>query len=223
MASRARAAFSEELDQLSLQVELMAVRVDENLERMRTALVSGAVDIADRAVEADDAIDLMRVSLTERCYDLLRRESPVASDLRLVVSVLRVVEEVERIGDLCLRVVKLTPDHALLASNPASFDVLVSMADDAVDQYRASLHAWSTRDLRVASAAAVVPRPVDLYFERLLAEILRLTGDAAVAIAVKTFEAGRAIERIVDHTGIITARVRYLLTGDPSHIASEVR
>ncbi len=65
---------------------------------------------------ADDEIDAMNVSLTERCYDLLRREAPVASDLRFVVSVLRVLSELERIGDLALRVLKLAPDHQLLAA-----------------------------------------------------------------------------------------------------------
>src|SRR3954469_9468480 len=99
----------------------MAVRVDENLERMRSVLLHGDVALADAAVAADDAIDAMSVSLTERCYDLTAREQPVAGALRLVVSVLRVVGELERIGDLSLRVVKLAPHHDVLRSNPITF------------------------------------------------------------------------------------------------------
>ena len=56
----------------------------------------------------------MNVSLTERCYEVLARENPVASDLRLVVSVVRVTSELERVGDLCLRVVKASIDHERL-------------------------------------------------------------------------------------------------------------
>ena len=69
-----RIAFSGELDQLRLQVELMAIRVDENLQRMRDALADGDTAIVAVALAADDEIDAMNVSLTERCYDLLRRE-----------------------------------------------------------------------------------------------------------------------------------------------------
>ena len=73
----------------------------------------------------------MSVSLTERCYDLLAREQPVASDLRLVVSVLRVLGEFERVGDLALRVVKLAPEHDLLAANERTFDLLLAMSETA--------------------------------------------------------------------------------------------
>jgi phosphate transport system protein len=218
-----RHAFAAELDQLRLQVEVMAVRVDENLERMRSVLSDGDHAAAARALEADDAIDAMRVSLTERCYDLLCRENPMASDLRFVVSVLRILEELERIGDLALRVVKLVPDQPLMASNRPTFDILCSMSDEAVDRYRTALRAWSAQDLELATELAQSPRPMDIFYERLSSEILRLTGPDAVTIAVRTFAGGRALERIVDHTAIIAARLRYLLTGDPAHIASEVR
>jgi phosphate transport system protein len=218
-----RNAFAAELDQLRLQVEVMAVRVDENLERMRRVVLDADGAAARQALESDDAIDAMRISLTERCYDLLRREHPVASDLRFIVSVLRILEELERIGDLALRVVKLAPDHHLLAANRSSFDILVAMTEHAIDRYRGALRAWSARDLSIAVDLVQASRETDLCFERLSAEILRLSGPDAAAVAVSTFAAGRALERIVDHTEIILARLRYLLTGDPAHIASEVR
>ena len=58
----------------------------------------------------------MNVSLIERCYQVLVRENPVASDLRLVVSVIRVTATFERVGDLSLRVVKLAPEHHVLTA-----------------------------------------------------------------------------------------------------------
>ena len=78
-----RLQYSAELDQLRIQVELMGVRVDENLERMREVLRTGDARLAALGVNADDDIDAMNVSLTERCYDILRREAPVAADLRV--------------------------------------------------------------------------------------------------------------------------------------------
>ena len=69
-----RATYTGELEQLRLQVEVMGVRVDQNLERMREVLATGDARLAARGIAADDEIDAMNLSLTERCYDLLRRE-----------------------------------------------------------------------------------------------------------------------------------------------------
>jgi phosphate transport system protein len=218
-----RRQFTAELEQLHLQVELMAVRVDEALERMREVLATGDHAAAQQALAADDVIDAMNVSLTERCYDVLRREAPVASDLRSVVSVLRVLSELERIGDLALRVVKLAPDQPLLASSHDTFDILLAMADGAIERYRTALRAWASTDLTLATELATGPRSLELFHERLIAEILRLDCDDAVRVAVKTYTAGQAIDRIADHAAVIGARLRYLITGDPDHLVAEVR
>jgi len=217
-----RHSFTADLDQLRLQVELMGVRVDENLERMRVVLDTGDVVAAATALAVDDDIDAMNVSLTERCYDLLSRESPMAGDLRFVVSVLRVLSELERIGDLALRVVKLTPDWELLRSNPATYDVLLTMADTAVEQYRTALRAWSTQDLGLAESLVDL-RPMEAFTERFSREVIGISGPDAVLCAVRTLVAGRSLDRIADHAAIIGARLRYLLTGDPAHLTSEIR
>ncbi|MEJ7583622.1 MAG: phosphate signaling complex protein PhoU [Acidimicrobiales bacterium] len=222
-ARRVRQAFSAELDQLRLQVEVMAVRVDQNLERMREFLLSGDTSVADRAVNADDDIDAMNVSLTERCYDLIAREAPVASDLRFVVSVLRVLGELERVGDLALRVVKLAPDWELLRSGGATYDILSTMADIAVGQYRMALEAWSAQDLGLAEDLVRSGRVMDSSTEQLMRELLRLEGPTAVSCALRTLVAGRSLDRIADHSAVIGARLRYLLTGDPDHLATEIR
>lgn len=218
-----RHGFREELEQLRLQVELMGVRVDENLERMRVNLRTGDPAVAAAAFTADNEIDAMNVSLTERCYTLLGRESPVASDLRFIVSVLRIVSELERVGDLALRVVKLSPKHELLERSAVLFDILVTLADEAVEIYRVALRAWAAQDLQLATDLATQSRDLDLYYERLMSELKRLDGPDAVRIAMACFTAGRALERIADHGAIIGARLRYLITGEPAHLAAEVR
>jgi phosphate transport system protein len=218
-----REAFSAELDQLRLQVEVMAVRVDQNLERMREVLATGDEDVATLAIGADDDIDAMNVSLTERCHELMAREAPVASDLRFVVSVLRVLGELERVGDLALRVAKLAPEWALLRAGERTYDVLLSMADLAVGQFRTALRAWSALDLLLADELARSGRAMEPTTEQLMRELLRLDGPDAVACAVRTLTAGQALDRIADHAAIIGARLRYLLTGNPDHLATEIR
>lgn len=218
-----RPGYAAELDQLRLQVEVMAVRVDQNLERMRVVLRSGDLQVADRAVNADDDIDAMSISLTERCYDLLAREQPVAGDLRFVVSVLRVLGEFERVGDLALRVVKLAPDHDLMAASPRTFDLLLDMADSAIERYREAMRAWSIPSAGVASELLASPAVTGAQEERLTVELMALDGPDAVRTALRTLVAGKSLERIADHAGIIAARLLYLMTGDAGHLAHEVR
>jgi phosphate transport system protein len=219
-----RQGFAGELEQLRLQVELMGVRIDQNLERMREVLHSGNESLVSVSLAADDEIDAMSVSLTERCYELLRREAPVASDLRFVVSVLRVVTEFERIGDLALRVIKLAPDQPLMASNRATFDILETLADQVVDRYRLALRAWASLDVGLATELGTALASFDGYYERLMLELVRINGqDDAVRLAVTSFAVDRALERISDHASIIGARLLYLLTGNPDHLLGEVR
>lgn len=217
-----RQQYTSELEQLALQVELMGVLVDENLERMRVVLSTGDANVAAEAIAVDDRIDAMNVSLMERSYDLLRREAPVASDLRLIVSVLRVTAELERIGDLALRVVKLAPEHELLTRVPRAFDILETLAAHAVGQYRDALRAWSTLDLTLAEAVAQEPQ-IALANRHLVEALLDFDGPDAVVVALRTMVAGQALDRIADHAAVLGARIRYLITGDPDHLAAEVR
>lgn len=219
----ARLAYTGELEQLRMQVELMGVRIDENLERMAAVLSSGDASVVQSAYATDDEIDAMNVSLTERCYSLLGLEAPVAGDLRLVVSVLRVIGELERIGDLALRVVNLAPRFELFAVDSASHDIVCVMAAESVDRYRMALQAWATLDLGMATALTRPSPGVELAMEHLTRRVRALTGSDAVEVALVLTTAARALDRIADHTVVMGARMRYLITGDPAHLAVEVR
>lgn len=218
-----RSGFQGELEQLRLQVEVMAMRVAENLDRMELALRDGDVDAAAAALAADDGIDAMHVSLTERCYDLLAREAPVAGDLRFIVSVLRALEELERIGDLSLRVVNQTAEHDLLVRHPEIHGRLDDMAGLARQLVRTALDAWSGQDLQLACGLVDRSKEMDGQYELLVADLLALEGPEATKVAVIAVVMGRALGRIADHTVIVGERLRYLLTADPAYLLSEVR
>jgi phosphate transport system protein len=218
-----RTSFQQELDQLRLQVELMAARVGLALDRMHDVLRTGDGSLASEALAADDQVDAMLVSLTERTYDLIRRESPVASDLRYLVSVLRILEELERVADLSLIVVKQAPEQAVLAAHGRLFRILDDMAGAAEELFRSALDAWSAQDPALAGDLVARSALMDDAYRRLLDEILALDGPGAVHVAVTAVLVGRAFERIADHTVIVGERLRYLLTGDPAYLASEVR
>jgi len=219
-----RTSFREELDQLRLQVELMGVRVDQNLERMREILDHGDEGgTLSAALAADDEIDAMHVSLMERCYDLLNREQPMAGDLRYLVSVVRILSEFERVGDLALRVIKLGPDRDELAACGPAWDIVRTLVDIAVDTYRTALRAWATQDLTLATDLVEHRPELTTIHERLISELRRLDGPDAVGLAMDMFVAGQAADRIADHAAVLGARLRYLLTGEAGHLSAEVR
>ncbi len=217
-----RSVFSAELEQLRLQVELMALKVDQALAQSTLVLESGDLELADEVIAGDDAIDQMLVSLTERCYDLLCRQAPVASDLRLVVSVLRILGDLERTGDLCLRIVNLGPYQPLIASNRPTFDILISMAHDARRLFQKAHQAWSTQDLSLARSLESRDDAMDVYYKQLMEEVLALEGPEAVPLAIQTLAAGRALERIADHSVMIGERLYYMLTGEVDSIGKEI-
>lgn len=218
-----RLHFASELQELKLQTEMMGVLVDQNLERMREVLLSGDEATAAHAIEADDDIDAMNTSLIEQCYQVLARENPMASDLRLVVSVIRVTSTFERVGDLSLRVVKLAPEHHVLTASERSFDILHVMSDLAVERFRDALRAWGTEDVGLAGAVAAGSRVTDLHMEKLTETLVALGGPDAARIALRSLVAGHSLQRISDHAAILGRRIQYLLTGDTAYLAAELR
>lgn len=218
-----RTGFRDELEQLRMQIEVMGIRVDQNLERMRQLLRDGDTRVVEPALAADDEIDDMHLSLLEQCYALLNREAPMASDLRFIVSAVRILSELERIGDLALRGLKLAPRVEVLHATGAAWDIVLTLVDVAVEQYRTALRAWAAQDLSLATDLATNRPSFASYHERLIAELQRITGADSVAIAMDVYAAGHSADRIADHAAIIGARLRYLITGEPAHLAAEVR
>jgi phosphate transport system protein len=200
----------------------MALRVSEALQQSTVVLLGGDLEAAQAVIDGDDEIDDMLVSLTERCYDLLCRQSPVASDLRFVVSVLRIIGDLERTGDLCLRIVKLAPDQPRLASNAETFAILREMAAEAENLFRAALEAWALQDLRVAKSLEARDDAMDAHYSKLMECVMVFHGPDAVPLAIQTMNAGRALERIADHSVMIGERIRYLLTGNVDSLSKEV-
>jgi phosphate transport system protein len=163
----------------------------------------------------------MLVSLTERCYELLGLQAPMASDLRFVVSAVRMLSDLERMGNR-LRIVKLAPDQHLVTMNSETFAILRDMAHEAARLLRCAVRAWSSQDLRLARSLEREDDAMDSHYARLLRGIMRLEGPNAVRIAVTTLLAGRSLERIADHSVMIGERLRYLLTGDIGSLSNEI-
>lgn len=219
--ANARTMFDEELEALRLQVEVLTERVAEAVARTRQVVVDGDAEAARLLVASDDAIDQMSVSLTETCYTLLAREAPVASDLRLVVSIIRVLHTLERIGDLALRVAHAVDDQPLIAGHADIYEVLVRLADNVADRFAAVREGWASRSVEPLDRLDSFD-PLAEFAEPLVTRVMGLTGPDAVRVALAATAIGRSLDRIGDQTQIMACRLRYLVTGDVAYLADEV-
>ncbi|MGQ0432484.1 MAG: phosphate signaling complex PhoU family protein [Microthrixaceae bacterium] len=206
---------------LHSRVDQMGIRVDENLERMLDGL-RGVEHPLAVAIRTNDEIDRMLISLTYGCYELLEQGTVAAPDLRFVLSAMGIIPELDRVGHLALGVVNLVRENPQLARSGPVRDVVLATANDAVELFRTSLRAWSLQDLGLAAELTVGTCRLDLYLGRLVVELRRLRGPHADRVARSTFAAGRALERIADHSATIGRRLQYLLAGDPMHLTSAI-
>ena len=200
----------------------MGLKVEETLKKATRVLETGNQALAAEVIAGDDQIDDMLVSLTERSYDLLCRQAPMASDLRLIVSVLRITIDLERVGDLCLRIVNLAPQHHLLLEDSRIFETLRAMAVEARRLFRSATRAWSTQDLRLANSLEAGDDAMDASYASLSEAVMTLQGPNAVPIAIAALNGGRSLERIADHAVMMGERVRYMLTGNLDSLSKEI-
>src|SRR5665811_1837951 len=102
-----RAAYVEELDAITEALVQMTNLVGSAMNRATTALLDADLEIAESVITADETVDLVYHDVEDRAFDILVRQAPVAGDLRIIVTSLRMVADLERMGDLALHVAKV--------------------------------------------------------------------------------------------------------------------
>ena len=109
--------YREELEDINACLVEMSNSVGSAMNKATTALLDADVALADLVIAGDEHIDAVRESIEERCFTLLARQQPVATDLRTVTTAMRIVGDLERMGDLAVHVAKLArmrfPEHAV--------------------------------------------------------------------------------------------------------------
>ena len=104
----ARLEFDQELERLETEIKIMASTVESAIEKSINSLLKQDMDLAKDVIKADDVIDKMCADIEDLCMSMLRRQAPLASDLREIVSCMYVIEELERIGDYAEGIAVLT-------------------------------------------------------------------------------------------------------------------
>jgi phosphate transport system protein len=210
-----RKLFHEELDELRADVIQLGAMAGEAIEAATAALLETDLAAVESVAAADRAIDALDHAIEERVYLLLARQQPMASDLRTLVAVLRVIHELERIGDLMVKVAKATRRLYPRPLEPRIRGLVDRMREQAGAQLRLAVDAYADRDLAKASALADMDDVLDDLQKDLFHAIFASHGtdDAAVRRAVQLALIGRFFERVGDHAANIADRVTYMVTG----------
>ncbi|HJQ07632.1 MAG TPA: phosphate signaling complex protein PhoU [Nocardioides sp.] len=209
-----REAFVDELDATFTDLAAMCRRVEGAVRDATAALSTGDSAIAERVISGDAEIDAMRERIEEESFELLSLQAPVAGDLRLVVAALRMVSELERMGDLSVHVAKIArlrvPDLAVPAEVRPTMDRMAEVAEDMVKRVGDII---ATRDVEAAIALGRDDEEMDQLRRKSFTEMLGDDWSHGVEAAVDLALLGRYYERIADHAVSIANRVVYVVTG----------
>lgn len=209
-----REIFEAELTQVGGDLAEMSRLVESAITRAGTALLTADLELAQQVIGQDHAIDALERDLDERCILLLAQQQPVATDLRVVVSALRMSATLERMGDLARHVAQVArgryPRHAVAEPLAETFG---EMNDAAVRVARRVTTLLTTRDLSVAHNIQRDDDLLDTLHQDTFAALLGTEWNGTAQQTVDVTLLGRYYERFGDHGVSIAKRVLFLVTG----------
>ncbi|KQY55383.1 MULTISPECIES: phosphate signaling complex protein PhoU [unclassified Nocardioides] len=210
-----REAFHDELDSIFIDLAGIARQVQHAVSRATEALMTGDVHIAEEVISGDKAIDLAREAVEEKSFELLSLQQPVARDLRTVVAALRMVAELERMGDLSVHVAKIARLRVPSVAVPAQAEPTIRrMATVAEMMTAKTAEIIEKRDVEAAAELAQDDDEMDRLRRNSLRELLSSEWTHGVEPAVDLALLGRYYERIADHAVSVARRVVFVVTGE---------
>ncbi|GAA1639603.1 phosphate signaling complex protein PhoU [Kribbella alba] len=210
-----RDTYHEQLDDILVELERMTRTVSTAVRRSTNALLQADIRRAEEVIAADIELDAAGEGVEEKVFELMARQAPVANELRMLVAALRMVADLERMGDLAAHVSKIARLRYPAPAIPTELNGVIEemgavagrMVDGAGDVIR-------SRDIDAAAKLEAVDDEMD----KLRSNQFRLMMDDSwphgVEVAVDIALLGRYYERIADHAVSMARRVVYLVTGE---------
>ena len=207
-----RVIFNEELKQVADDLDRMAQNVRKAIKGAGEALLNQDVEAAQTVIDGDIEIDALESSVIDQCVKLLAKQNPVATDLRVVVSTMRLASTFERMGDLARHVAEAYPAAAIPESAQPVFAEMIDFLDNTADQLVAMLF---DRDAKTAEAIILADDKLDNLHHQTFD--LALSDDITRQQTVDIVLLGRFLERLGDHAVSAARRVVYIVSGfDPT-------
>lgn len=210
-----RIGLQAELDSLEAGFQDAGEIVLRSIRGVVDALRTQDVELCDEVIAFDDEVDERYMALEKQVEMVLARQTPVASDLRLVLAVLHSALHVERIGDQCVTIAKLTKLSSHLGTRQAVVQGLVDMGERCAEMVRVSLTAFADRDVEQARALHSLDDLVDRANRQVFQEVLGYVNDAeALEWGMRQITVARCFERIGDNAVDIGEQTAFLVTGE---------
>jgi phosphate transport system protein len=210
-----RDAFHEDLDKISDQLVEMTRLAGSAMARATTALLDADINLAESVIEADKHLDDLREELDAMSVDLLARQQPVATDLRMVVTAMRMSADLERMGDLARHVAKVArlrfPESAVPADIRATILQMGQVAERIVAKAGQVI---ASKDVEAAKTLERDDDAMDDLHRQLFGKLVDGTWQHGTEAAVDITLVGRYYERFADHAVSVAHRVVYLVTGE---------
>ncbi|MBQ1274286.1 MAG: phosphate signaling complex protein PhoU [Cellulosilyticum sp.] len=209
-----RNGFDKQLDELNNNMMLMGTLIEQAIELAIGALVNRDMDKAKQAIAFDDQIDEQEKKIERLCLKLLLQQQPVAKDLRIISSALKMITDMERIGDHASDISEIT----LVLDKEGEVTLLTSireMAKETTQMVIKSVEAFVARDIELARNVIKQDDKVDTLFTELKSEIIRLINKSEEdgELATDLLMIGKYFERIGDHATNIAEWVIFSITG----------
>jgi phosphate transport system protein len=210
-----RKAFHEELDELHHDVVRLGALACESIQAGTDAFLDADLAAVEKVISDDRPIDDLMHSIETRTYYLLAKQQPMAVDLRTLVTVLRVIHEIERTGDLMVNVAKAARRLYPYELDPKVRGIIDRMREQAAVQLKLAISAFGDRDPARASALADMDDVMDELQKELFRVIFasQVEDEADIQRAVQIALVGRYFERIADHAVNAGERVAFMVTG----------
>jgi phosphate transport system protein len=209
-----RSVFQDELDSVSQTLFDLSVMVSDSMARATKSVMTKDLKLAEEVITSDEKIDTVQHDLDARIIDIIARQQPVASDLRALVTALRMSADLERMGDLAHHVAKLVrlrhPESAVPAELLALVEVIGETAEKIATKTGVVI---STRDVALAAQVEKDDDEMDELHRKLISALIEPSWPHGVETAIDLTLLGRYYERYADHAVSVARRVIFLVTG----------
>jgi len=210
----ARVEFQSRLDMLEASLQEQGDVVLRSVRGAMDALARRDIELCDEVIRFDDEIDARYHRLEKSVEEVLAQQSPVATDLRLVLAVLHDSMHLERIGDQAVTVAKLTKLAHGLDPQRDLAEGLQEMGDRAEEMVRVALDSFAERDVERARSLADLDELIDRANRRVVYQVLPASTEENREWGMRMIVAARCIERIGDNAVDIGEQTAFLVTGE---------
>jgi phosphate transport system protein len=209
-----RSAFQDELDGVTQTLTDLSTRVSEAITQATHALLTANINEAEAVITSDDQIDDIQHDLDARIIDIIARQQPVASDLRALVTALRMSADLERMGDMAHHIAKITrlrhPGAAVPSELLLTIEEMGKVARSISDKVGGVIN---SRDIETALEVEKDDDEMDKLHRKLFTTLLDEKWAHGTETAIDITLIGRYYERYADHAVSVARRVYFLVTG----------